>query len=332
MTTQVFIKKDNLYAVPYFNKMPMPILSLVHYLIDEKKIDSPLIIDIFKQASALCQRELGLYVFPFIHLALDKKPNQQMEFQLDEIESSYQNILTFYSLYKVLLKEVNLHYLLISKLRNHQLRDYFDLDSIKNKMSMYSWQFKKQQLDNFDNILFNDVAYLYFDKIFADEMKPVLKIWKAVTSKEGKILNTEQVDIDVPYFNESVYLVYGKNRQGVSGYATGWDQVGKMSEARLYQSIDTANKQRHIGNPTIVQASIIFKKIALKNETSESSRLDGFIASEEKKKLDNEDTPLTLAQKLLEYVQDNEVLKSELEKIIHSKRSKETEGKKRSKI
>lgn len=330
-TIQKFIKKDNMYAVAYFHNMPMPILSLAHYLIDEKKINSPIIINTFEQAISLCKREKNAYFFNFIHLQLSKTPTEQKNYSIDEIEQSYQTILAFHALYKVLLKEVNKHYILISKLKNHQLHNYFNFDAILEYAKQYHWRFGKK-LNDFDNVLFTEIAYHCFDKIFSDEIKSILNIWKKVVSKEGKILQIEETDVDIPFYKETVYLAYASLDNNQHGYVAGWNQVGKLSEARFYQSLDTVRKQRHAKNAAIVEASIIFKKFVEKDNNVDTSLLDGFIAKEEKEHLEQQDTKLSLAQKLLEYVKDNEVLKAELEKIIQGKTQSSETALKRNKI
>lgn len=330
--TQYSIKKGNNYALPFLYKKDLVIISLFDYLMANGLIQNQKIIDVANQIKSLCTTCNGSYYFSFIHLNIQKKPLAKDTYSLEEVEESYPQILAFQKLFKVLLKEVSKHSAVIHQVTNHMMQKYFNFELINQALIEFPWALNQEQQKNYFNLNFLKSNYFYFDNPFNDPFKPILNVWKGVLNEQGKINSIESIEPDVPYFKETVYVLYGTHRwrkNGKNGYMQNQhNDVGGLSNARFYQTVESAKKQNHMQNPIIVEAKIVFNRIAYKDEGSDTTELDAFIATEEKEKLERQETKETLAQKLLELVGENESLKLELEKLLSQKEESQVKRKK----
>jgi hypothetical protein len=284
------IKKGAQYAVPYLHNRELPILSFFKYLIDKQFITDNSIINTYQEALSMCQTDdKGVYSFQFIHLKLYNKPPHAItsDYSLEQIEQSYQQALKFDRLYQVIFMAFLSQKKLLNKLKNSELLTYYPFENLTESLKTSSWYFKDiKEVIQYEHLPFIESTKFYFDNLFLYNFRDFAKIWEGVINEKGHINCIETINLDIPLFSETVYVIYSKGgwNDSEKGYAQNHHSgMGNLATARFYQSVDTAKKSHK--NATVVEVKLEFQKIAHQGVQVSNDVLEAFTIKKEQEKL-----------------------------------------------
>lgn len=337
----VFIKKGNQYAIPYMDNINLPILSLFQYLIDNNHVIDSSIIETYEKAKSMCTFRDGVYYFYSMEFKLINKPSHEtmVKYSVLDVENSYQDILNFDKYYRVIFDSFSQQKKIFNKLKNSDLLNYYPFSAIESSFKNCSWKFLNANLDDphyYHSAKFLDSTKPYFGNLYLYDLRHVFKLWADIIDEHGKIKMVESASLDIPYFSETVYALYGSHRwgDGNEGYAQNQqNSIGNLANARLYRTIDGAKNQSQVRKPMVVEVKVEFQRIVWKSENANSSFLDAFSIQKEKEQLEHVVNSLNveqLTEQLCQACGEEDVeLKNYLHNYVEKKKqqSKQKKGK-----
>lgn len=333
-------------------------LTFLDYLINKNMIQDSSVIETLNKVKSFCKYDKG-YKFFYIPIKTyevdDIKTIQEEspEHSFEQIKASYLKLVEVNHLLNDLSKVMALHEKIISTITNKDFEAYVPIDVKKEyfskKEKYYTSKAKKEYRGNENNKLTYNEYYKWIEnkvqtflkpleegydttpviKTHADYKKPfnvtfddLVESWQEVLDSNG---NPHQIEANsaIEHFQQSKnYAVFCENSNNEQGYcAQGTILLVPINEAQLFISEQDAQEYIDLLNiqGAIVEVDVNFTKIVKTIGKVDLSNLDTVVAHQEKEHIEQMETKESLAQKLLNFMDDDDPMKSQLEQILTKK-------------
>lgn len=353
----IYIKHRNGYCYFTHEGIKLYLLTLTQFFVDCKIITDKTIKDNLRELKGYCEwnEYYGFHQFKYIHyqvMGTKSIHNPNESFGFDLIKEQYLKIFHVNELIHSLIDALKTVEKQINSLTNSQfskyLTDGIKRDYLSKKKEYYINKFyKKYEKELFAYALRDRVngcveevmnkiekdypnlsvikCHSHYKKVLDSHLDDVINSWQEVLTLEGEPKEVEGNSATDHFKQSLAYALFCENHYNNTGYLYQFgSSLVPIHQARLFSSEKQA--QAYISknklDAAIVEVDLKFMKVLKVVGKVDTTNLDAVVAYQEKEHIEKMETAQSLAKKLLSYVEGNEVLTMELEKLLAPKEVK----------